>query len=620
MRNLTVLWKRASTFARAFFVLALAFLLIGVGTLGSTQSTGGAYELPDKGEIVYKLSAQEGQTSIKNIYLNVGTIYDLETTRVTLSVEYKHDTAGWLVGGFGNFVLENLTDKTATTVKNASFNWIAPFDIGNTVYELATRDTYRVRSVSGTVLLNEVVFVADDGTVIPAQIDGDLSNNIKVEGAKATIDSQGVPSVVSSSYFAYSPEEARIMTTIAEMRMGSSYTDGNVYHLENTYGALGIDLLAFGTLVFGMSPFGLRIFPMLAAFGVLVLGYLLCKKLFASDKAGFLFALIFALCGASFSLGHFGTPLMIGVFLWVLSVYLVHKFYAGGMKSATLKGALPLAGSGFALAGAICTQTLFVIPAIGTVALFVLGMLRQRQARAFKLSKAEGEEAIAAVKAEFRFKDRAAIALFASSLVVGAFLIAILAFLPCYLTYVKVFDNPALPVLGFFALLWNSISGSFGAANVTSITQSPWHYLYRTFSGNGDIYGVTVATFGGISTLMAVAGVIFAIVRLILVLVRKEKGKDARRAVRANAIPLAAVLLAVISAVFAPQKLVFLVIAYAFAFMLAGGAFTAMKKDGVLTKIIYYAGIALLGVQFALLVPFVFSIPLPQAVQAFLFA
>lgn len=38
-------WKKLSVFARAFAILALVFFLVGLGTLGSVQSTGGNFEL-----------------------------------------------------------------------------------------------------------------------------------------------------------------------------------------------------------------------------------------------------------------------------------------------------------------------------------------------------------------------------------------------------------------------------------------------------------------------------------------------------------------------------------------------------------------------------------------------
>ena len=41
-------WKDASKFFRAFLILALAFLVIGLGTLGSVMSTGDSFVLTAK--------------------------------------------------------------------------------------------------------------------------------------------------------------------------------------------------------------------------------------------------------------------------------------------------------------------------------------------------------------------------------------------------------------------------------------------------------------------------------------------------------------------------------------------------------------------------------------------
>ena len=76
MNKIRKTWKRLSAFARAFVILALVFFVVGMGTLGSVQSTGESYELKKGASVVFRLEKQEGQTSLKYLYLNIGTIYN----------------------------------------------------------------------------------------------------------------------------------------------------------------------------------------------------------------------------------------------------------------------------------------------------------------------------------------------------------------------------------------------------------------------------------------------------------------------------------------------------------------------------------------------------------------
>ena len=46
----TNIWNRMSGWLRAFLILALVFLVLGLGTLGSLISTGDAYALTSKSE------------------------------------------------------------------------------------------------------------------------------------------------------------------------------------------------------------------------------------------------------------------------------------------------------------------------------------------------------------------------------------------------------------------------------------------------------------------------------------------------------------------------------------------------------------------------------------------
>ncbi len=619
MSKIKRLWKKTSCFARAFVIIAALFLVFGLGTLGSTQGTGYSYELAKGDELVFKLTKGDNQTSIQQIYFNFGNVYAEAGETTVVRMQYLNSSDEWLSSTLGNFTLESQTQENSSAQKDAAYNWIAPYEISATSYNISSRQYYRLVTTKYNVLINEVVFVADDGTVIQAEIDRDKSVGIELSSAKATLDSQVIPSLAQSSFFRYGEEELSSVATVTEIRRGNQYVANSIYSVDDSYGAFGYDLITFGTLIFGMSPFGMRIFPMLASFGVLLLGYAIARRAFKSDKAGLVFAILYTLCGASLSLGHLGSPLMLGVFFLTLSLYFAYKFFSKGMKSANLRGALPVGFAGLSCAAALCVNSALLLPVLGTVGLFAAGMLRQRTAKLYYLQKAANEEERRAVVAEYKYKNVAAILLFIVSLVVGALLITMLAVIPAYFAYVKAFDSALSPTQSVFSFIWQTIAGGFGSGASVLLGQTGWEYLFKVFEGTGTHYAVTLATFGGISGLCALAGVLFAVVRLITLFVRKETGKEARATVRSLVIPLVGVALSLVTAAFAAQKLLFIALAYLFGMILAGGALVKIKNKK-LQKILFIVGICLVVAQFVLLAPFVFSIPLPSAWQVALFA
>ena len=655
-------WKDASKFFRAFLILALAFLVIGLGTLGSVMSTGDSFVLTAKQDgdekepsLMFHLTLPEGlgedvdeyNLYIKKVLVNAGAVYapaggetELRIGRgsspdliynltypLTVPSVYTQgsgDEAG-LSNGIGNWLVFDVTE------------------IAENGWRLHDYDYYCFFARSNSVRINEVVFVAEDNYLPeeerePILVDAELddasvirraegeSKQEALERASAVLDSQHLPALSSSSFNCYSEEEAYSLMTIREMRAGGSYVKGDTYLADTVYNALGTDILALGTLIFGMSPFGLRFFPFLAAFGVLVVGYLFVRDLSKSERAGFIFAALYALSAAFFAAGHLGTPLMLGVFFFTASVYFCHKFYAKGMKTADLKGAAPVILSALFGALAICVNGVWTIPMLGVVALFAAGMVRQKKAKEYYLAKAEEapepvetaeEESVPAlppkqrVEAEYRFKDRAAIASFTVVFLVGTLLLSLLAVIPAYLPYVRVFGDPAAP-MGVFAVAWKLFAGGFAGANATSYAQS-WA-LHTIFAGTGELYAVTVA--GAFTAIVAVVACIVALVWFLLS--KKESGKNVLRAL---VIAAAGLVLSLVCSFFGGGAFGFSLAALVFLFAL--GSFAGDKvlaEGGKAAKAVMWVLLALLILSFVLLIPFTFSVPLPAGLQTALFA
>ena len=653
-------WKSASKYFRAFLITALAFLVIGLGTLGSVMSTGDSFVLTSKQSgdekepsLMFHVMLPEGLDEdtdeynlyVKKVLVNVGAVYAPagEDTDIRIGRGTSPDLIYSLTYPLtvpSVYRAENGSDEA---LSNGPYNW-AVFDVTSVTekgWRLRDYAYYCFFARSNSVRINEVVFVAENNdlpeeerkpVVLAAELD-DASIIRRAEGetkeealerASAVLDSQYLPTLSSSSFYCYSEEEAYSMMTIAEMRAGGSYVKGDTYLADTVYNALGTDILALGTLIFGMSPFGLRFFPFLAAFGVLVLGYFLVRDLSKSERAGFIFAVLYALSAAFFAAGHLGTPLMLGVFFFTASVYFCHKFYAKGMKTADFKGALPVILSALFEALAVCTNGVWVIPMLGVIALFVVGMVRQRKAKAYYLAKAEAmPEAPSAaeetpvpspkerVEREYRRKDRAAIASFAVVFLIGSLVLSLLAVIPAYLPYVRVFGDPAAP-MGVFAVAWKLFAGGFTGVNATSYAQS-WS-LHTIFAGTGELFAVTCA--GLLTAAVAAAA---SIVALVWFLVGKKQCE--KPALRALVIAAVGLVLALVSSFFGGGSFGFTLTALIFLFAIGGFAGDqVLAEGGRAAKVAMWVIAVLLILSFVLLIPFTFSVPLPAGLQTALFA
>ena len=636
---------------------------------------------------------------LKHVYLNIGAIYGDAGEYVTIRLGRGYSAEN---SSFSNYVdgrIENFwydapaedvagddenslpkKDKDKESIvptKNALYNWVEPFEIPEEGWNLDSYPAYRLilpasdKMVNYNILINEIVFVGEKigadrkGTgelcVIPTKIhDGnttvlpvtpkagqsrDEARKEELERANALLDAQRIPVTAQSSFFRFSDSEILTLMSVREVRQGSTYDVRNIglYEGDRLYGPLGLDFITFGTVIFGMSPFGLRFFPMLASFGVLMFGFFFVRNLFAkkgvkNDLAGFVFAALYALCNLSIGIGHIGTPLMIGVFFFTASLYFMHRFYKYGLKKDSLVSSAPLALSGLFGACALLTNGVWVVPVAGIVVLFGFGMIRQQKARKYFLNKAiaeaeasagktvlsedgiavdAGKEKVAKVLREYRYKNALAPAVFGVFLLIGTLLLAALAGLPASFAYVKLYDDPSSPSMSIFGLIWKAFAGGFVGENIVGM-QSGWKLFYEVFRGAGEIYAVTAIVVNAVAALAAIAGVVFALYRIVAVILRMGDTAE----LRGILVPLAGIALSLIAAAIG-DALGFLLLAYAFGFALFGGAvnhFRENEKTKLATRIVCIVGGVLLLACFLLAGVFTLSIPLPDTFLAKLFS
>ena len=689
MKKMTFSWKNLSEFFRAFLFVAAAFLLLGLGTLGSVQTTGESYVLQtkqgsDKEEpyVIFELQLPEDIPSksrlvLREVYLNAGTIYSetgtaelrlgrrgsvsADTTASNFTAVRAKDGSD---SGSLNLKLANPFSSAAAdekAVHDATFNWIAPFVIREEGYALNSYPYYCISAKNCNVMINEIVFACEEldendeptgkiraveakvheYSLLPIDADAGETKQDALDRASAMVDKPRIPALSQSSFFRYGQDELYSLATVAEMRMGGEFLSTSVYKGDKVYNSLGADLTAFGTVIFGMSPFGLRFFSALASFGVLVFGFYFVRKLLKSDRAGLIFAVLFSLCSLSLSLAHLGTPLMIGLFFFTVALQQCHRFYADGLKKVDFAGVLPLVLSGLFCALSVCVNGLYLLPVLGVAGLFAAGMLRQQKAKRYNLDKAiaeyeaaeqnDGEGAAvsaeekkkqaSAVYGEFRMKNIVAPVAFGAALILGLFLFSVLFILPASFAYVKMYDNPAAPSLNIFTLAWKAFAGGFVGKNAAN----DFGLFYQAFAGSGSAYAVTGIYINAVAALAGLFGLGFAVYRLIVLLKTKAGGKEFRAELRAVAIPAAGLLLALVStlvAAFSGGAFGFLLLGCVFAFALcAGGAETLLKNDKTAkgAKIAIWTTFGLLCAVFLLFAVFTFSVPLPQTFMTKLF-
>ena len=499
------------------------------------------------------------------------------------------------------------------------------------------------------MLINEIVFVAevydkdDAGTgkyvVLPAEVDASsvLPSEDALKQARAVVDSQRMPTFAQTSFFRFGEDEIRTLMTVSEIRRGGLYVAGDVYDGDTAHNSLSLCLATLGTLIFGTSPFGLRFFPMLASFGILVVGYFFVRRLFKNEKAALIFSVLYALAGLSLSLAHLGAPVILGLFFLLSSLAVVYRYYENGMKKASAVYALPLAGAGILGALAILCNGVFAVPLAGVVALFIAGAVKEhRKGRALldkAIEAAEAEELAVAgeEKAEksenkaetparqnlrkalgdYRYKTSAAAGVFGCSLLVGAFVLSLLLAIPVSYAFIKLYSTPSSTSMNLFNVAWKAFSNGF-----TGSAGANYNFFLKIFAGTGSVHAVTIASINPMALLAGLCGVAFAIYRIVTGIKNKLGTDELVRVL----VPLVALVLCVVGAAFAAGGTVFVLGAYVFAFVLVGGgAETLAAESGKAQKAVKIASIVSLGLLialFGLYAVFTFSIPLPEALLA----
>ena len=508
-------FSRFTKFGWAALALTLVFLLVGASTVGGASSFGKSYRGAADSSVVFYLEYPDKNAPLDDIYVNIGAVYaepgsdvKLEFRRATTSGSYTNSK--FTTSALGGFTVGNIWSESGNGVSGANYNWVAAFTDINDSFTMTT--SYRLIRMTFPcdMVVNEVMFVDTNGSVIPAYVRVEdvqpifanqsdwatyrdlFSTDARRPDAVNLVDGHGA-FIGKTSYSNFTQDEIYTLMQISSIRMGDFTTDG-VFTADTENGPLAVLFPLLGTLLFGNSPFGLRIFSVLFTAALVALAYFFGKELFGSGGFGFLLACLVAGGGLALTVGRLGLSLPVIAFFAALSFFFMYRFFSEGMDAEhPARSALNVLLSGlmFALAFAADPKCVFLL--FGLVALFVVGAVRY--AKAYAAEKAalrremsdknaaerseevmqqnidECEEQTAYLRSDYVYGSKLIYLFFFVSFIVGTVLFTVLAMLPSYYTHVRLYDaDPSSPSAGLFSLLFSALGSAFTSVNVTQLS------------------------------------------------------------------------------------------------------------------------------------------------------
>lgn len=511
---------RSSKFAKAAFILVLVFLVAGLATIGSAAAPGKAYRAVPDGQVVFYLDYQDGK-GLDEIWVNVGSVYTEIGSDTDITFNYASvpsssaSSISWSsVNRLGSVTFGNIYSQSGEGLSGENYNWFRFADLKSETTSNPLSTSYRLIKLEtdAEMLVNEVIFIDEDGKIIPAYVTADdvravYGSNydsrtamadafrIQPESATALVDAQGSLRAGNAAWFDFTEDEMYTLMQVDNLSLGRQVYEGSVYNIDSDSGPLSVLLVSLGVLMFGKSPFGLRFMPLLFTAALVALAYFFGKELFGKDGFGLLLSGLFAAGGLALTVGRLGLTFSISAFFVLLSYFFMYRFYARGVSSEKPVGtALSVLLSGLAFAFAFAVDPKTVIAGIGTLVLFVFGAVRHHRAHAYNQRKARREmseknaapniseeemqanidayeEKSSALAADVAYKNRLIYLFFLVSFVLGTILVTVLSSLASYFSYVRYYEaDPQNPAYGIFNLILRAIGDSFTVGNVTSYT------------------------------------------------------------------------------------------------------------------------------------------------------
>ena len=286
----------------------------------------------------------------------------------------------WTYSGMGDeyYPSENVTQKLGGEFEilavNSSGLWGKVADIHHdyvfTWKKVDTdfyADSVMIRSKAENQVLNEIVFIDNEGQVIRGQVGSMYAEYQQYTPYHALDESHTMPSTGDDYYWsAYFDEIYHARTAYEQL---NSYT---IY--ETTHPPLGKTLISIGIALFGMTPFGWRCVG--AACGVLMVlvMYLLAKELFGSEKTALFTAFVFAFDFMHYTQTRIATvDSYVVLFVMLMFLYMI-RWAKIPLKDNSVSAYFNLLMSGLFMGCAVAVKWNGAYSAIGLAAYFFMAL------------------------------------------------------------------------------------------------------------------------------------------------------------------------------------------------------------------------------------------------------
>lgn len=634
MKNFFKKLKRITAYTWALIALVVIYFATGISTLGTTQTTGESFYLEANKAAYFNVSRASGE-KLDDIYVNIGSIYGIESGAANVTVKYYQSTSSspainstyWKT--LGSLRIGNVYNQYAKN-DNAglNFNWTPLIMDANKSYSYIsiTSDT--------SMDVNELVCLNQHGEKLTIKAYTPDGSKYKQEDLLRVCDAQDSFTLDGSFKYNFTQEEAHYLTSVLTVKSGSSVLNNASYNIDHHYNFLGTVLFVPSIAMFGVNTFALRLPVFLASCALLVFAALLIRELTKSNKLSFAFATVLALGGVLTTVGKVASPFMCVASALVASLYFMYRFYARGISSKkVIKGGMNVLVSGLFAAFAMAIDATAGLPVIGILVLFVFGLRRQKAAYAIELKKTEGKEEMVALKngetkvinkeekkvrAKYEEKNRISIGFAALSFVAATAFLILIAAICGYHGYVKARNAGDV---GFITILLKQTVGSLrgyvltanSAANASNALA--WWLPLKPATLSGGFAGGKYLAFSVLPNMFAIiaafASFVFVAYKVVKGFVKKETDKEILR-LRRNAIILfsgmvcAMIMATARGGVTAEMSLIFHVFYLGFIALAA----TLLPK-GKIGNIALWGVVGLVTVNFVLCLPALYGFVVP---------
>ena len=525
--------KRLSFFDVAFYVLLAVFVVTALFSFCSFKSTGKSFTYQAKKDYVAVYEVEGSTAKVKTVYVNIGSVYTNIGENALITVKRSANKTTKPSVKFGDEQLVgNIYSANGKGESGKLFNWL--------VFDASSEKTTGLLSITAdkNVEINEIVCVDKDGKQIPLSVNKKYTTGYK--DAKNAVDAQNSFRLNSSVKYNFTEEEAYTLTAVNNMLLGDKYTENSVYHVDGRFNTLATALYLPAVATFGVSTGALRITSLFYTALALVFLYHFAKLLLKDDKSAFILALFTVFGGLAFTSGVVGVAYAVIFFALSGSAYCMYRFFSQGVSSQNpVKTALPVLYSGVLGALAIAIDVACAIPVAGVLALFLLGLRRQKTAYSLtveKITQNDKEETADTEKAVYQYKNKLCIGYASIGFVIATFILWLLGGILGYSSYVRAYDNPADPTMGFASILAKGIKTTVGA-NLTkyiffnATVPAGWFIPWKaaTFYQAGDNVLTWSAFINPVLTVSALVSVVYCAVKVGVDFKNKENGKSALR-------------------------------------------------------------------------------------------